>query len=278
MVLFDDPGLQVVYLEGSSDALVVTFSSLGMFKPGGGSVCDGKTFWGRQFVEKTDLSAIGFVAKRPHWFIIPSMREALSVARAHTALFRDIVTYGSSMGGFAALKFSAALNATAAISCGPQATLDNSLLPIPDPRYQHHFKLPVHAGMRIEAADVCEKAFVIYDPFCAIDRVHAMAIMNAAPQTSLIPAYFAGHECVRLFGSTASASRLIELGAAHDRNALIDWICKLRRNSPVRALELALLVENRRPQLSSAIAEKYQIAWDAGQRARFSQQKRWAGT
>ena len=267
-ILFDDDDLQVIFLEGrQSQILAVTFSSLGMFKAGGGSIADGKVFWGRQFIEKTCLNAVEFVAKRPHWFVTPSMRAATAAAMEIVRRHKLVVAYGSSMGGFAALKFSKTLSSTVAISCGPQATLNNSALPSPDPRYQHYFRSDCHAMMGIGSGDVCAEAYLIYDPFCELDKMHAFAIRQQAPQVTLLPAYFAGHECVRIFGSTQAAINLVLLGAAHDKRGLKILIDSLRRRSPVRALEIALRAIERRPSLSNAILAKYEANFDRTQRA-----------
>ena len=135
-VLYDDDDLQIVCLEGRGpDILVITFSSLGMFKPGGMTLADGHVFWGRQFIEKSGMSAIGFVAKRPHWFMTQGMLGAINAAKVITARYRHVVSYGSSMGGFAALKHSLALGCTSAIACGPQSTLEREALPALDHRY-----------------------------------------------------------------------------------------------------------------------------------------------
>lgn len=44
---------------------------------------------------------------------------AIKAAKARTARYRHVVSYGSSMGGFAALKYSLVLGCTSAIAAGP---------------------------------------------------------------------------------------------------------------------------------------------------------------
>ena len=264
---YDDDDLQIVCLEGrGADILVITFSSLGMFKPGGMTMADGHVFWGRQLIEKSGMSAIGFVAKRPHWFMTRGMFGAINAAKVRTARYRHVVSYGSSMGGFAALKYSLALGCTSAIACGPQSTLEREALPALDHRYQHYFHGDLHRDMDIKSQDVCEGAYLIFDPFCSLDGMHAAKIKAQAPQVGLVPAYFAGHECVRIFASTEIATQLINLGTTTDLSGLRAFTRKVRRRAPVRALELALRAMNRRPALSETIYAKYKESLDLGQR------------
>ncbi|MCW5716807.1 MAG: hypothetical protein KIS68_03135 [Bauldia sp.] len=235
-VVFEDDDIQVVHRDaGGGDLLVVTFSSLGMFGPGFASQADGSTYWGRGFLEKAGLSAVGFVAKAPHWFMTPGMADATRAVCDTTKRYRKAVAYGSSLGAFAALKFGRSSGCAVAVACGPQATLDNKRLPVPDLRYQQHYRAGLHRGMRIEARDVCQTAYVIFDPHCAEDRVHAAEIARAAPEVRCIEAYFAGHECVRIFGGTRPATELITAAADEDMAHLRALTDALRRSSPARA-------------------------------------------
>jgi hypothetical protein len=269
-VVFEDDDIQVVHRDaGGGGLLVVTFSSLGMFGPGFVSQADGRTFWGRGFLEKAGLSAVGFMAKAPHWFMTPGIADATRAVGEITRRYRKAVAYGSSMGAFAALKFGRSAGCAVAVACGPQATLDNDRLPVPDRRYQQHYRAGVHRGMHIEARDVCQTAYVIFDPHCAEDRVHAAEIVRAAPDVRCIEAYFAGHECVRIFGGTKPATELIMTAADEDTSHLRALTDVLRRRSPARALELAIAALPRRHVLADSIFTAFEARLDQGQRRRF---------
>src|SRR5262245_10592010 len=104
MLLYDSENLQIVYRAGPAPVLLCTFSSLGMFS-GDKALADGQNFWGRTLAEKNDTAALGFVAKKRNWFCNADMAEACTAAQSVMGNYEKVVSYGSSMGGYGALRW-----------------------------------------------------------------------------------------------------------------------------------------------------------------------------
>ena len=63
------------------------------------------------------------------WYQYPDMAAALATVRTATAGADRVVTYGSSMGGYAALRFADAVGATDALALSPQYSIDPKVAP-----------------------------------------------------------------------------------------------------------------------------------------------------
>lgn len=85
-ILHDDAELRVIRRRGRSAFTLVTFASL-TDRP------DGRWFWGRGMVERLDLDAVGFIAKRESWYPPAVVARAAPAVRA---VLRPVaVGYGS---------------------------------------------------------------------------------------------------------------------------------------------------------------------------------------
>ena len=72
MLVFSDENLEVIHRPGSSPYLLVTFNEMEM-------KANGSRFWGQRFCEKIDISALGFISRRPNWFPAASVVKAVEV-------------------------------------------------------------------------------------------------------------------------------------------------------------------------------------------------------
>ena len=154
-LLYEDEHIQLLHQDGSSDFTLATFSNYG-FR------ADGATLWGKRFCEKENIETYGFVAKSNNWFPTAAMSGLL-----RSDLFRStkpVLTYGHSLGGYAALKFSAALNATGVVACAPQFSINPDSVP-EDRRFVHHFDESLHRNMDIASSDVAGNVIIVYDPY-----------------------------------------------------------------------------------------------------------------
>ena len=97
---------------------VVTFDNYGL-----GPGFDRHGF-GEAFLKAYGLSAIHVLGNGDDWYQYPEMEEALAVVKEAVSSAERVMTYGSSMGGYAAVRFAEAVGATAALAFSPQYSLD----------------------------------------------------------------------------------------------------------------------------------------------------------
>lgn len=127
-VLIETPGVRVTRSAQPSATMVVTFSN---YVDGGAG---GEAF-GASFLARHAIDAVHVIARGNHWFQLAEMPEVLVAIRA-AAAGKRVLTYGSSMGGYAAIRFADALGADQAIAISPQYALDRRLVPF-ERRWRH---------------------------------------------------------------------------------------------------------------------------------------------
>lgn len=117
-------------------------------------------------------------AKDLHMFFLsPSFQDVL---RAH----QQVYLYGSSMGGYAALAFAAAVPGAHVLACCPQSTMDTKLVPW-DKRFPV-VRSQKWSGFFVDAAEALHKTgkvYVLYDPFFPPDLGH----LKRLPQDRITP-------------------------------------------------------------------------------------------
>lgn len=108
---------------GPTDRWVVTFDHYaigpGFDRPG----------FGEAYLRSEGVSAIHVMGRSEDWYQYPDMAAALATVRTATAGADRVVTYGSSMGGYAALRFADAVGATDALALSPQYSIDPRVAP-----------------------------------------------------------------------------------------------------------------------------------------------------
>lgn len=97
MRVFSDENLEVIYRAGASPYLLITFNEMEM-------KANGSRFWGQRFCEKAEISALGFISRRPNWFPAASVVKAVEAAATILHAAPERILYGHSQGGYAALR------------------------------------------------------------------------------------------------------------------------------------------------------------------------------
>lgn len=100
------------------DRWVVTFDNYGI-----GHGFDRPGF-GQAWLQAQNISAIHVMGRAEDWYQYEDMEDALAAVRTAVAGASRVITYGSSMGGYAAIRFADAAGAHAALALSPQYTLD----------------------------------------------------------------------------------------------------------------------------------------------------------
>lgn len=175
-VLFDGKDIAVLgtMLE-ESDRLVVNFSSrINSGKPVLAPAAELYQHEGENFFYKRRIPTINFICRRNIWWQTAEMAEALAVLDRLKldSKYRQITTYGLSMGAYGALIFSKALKASRVIAIAPQYSIDSRVVPFetrwPEDREQIHFVYDDMADGLITDGEV----IVFYDRFFSADKRH----------------------------------------------------------------------------------------------------------
>lgn len=237
--LVESPLVHGYYIERGGDTLVITFNTRIL---DGGIPHQG---WGEIRLGKLGYDVFALIDLKGLWYPQRDMRVMQDFITPHLSRYREIVTYGFSMGAYAALKYSAVLGASRAYAFSPQYSIRPKDIAGFDPRRSTEFyQAEHHDRMAIEAGDLCPEAFVVYDPFFAIDREHVRLIARAG-RIREVRACFTGHFSIRSLTETGSAGALLgSLRAGHGEPArdLRNRIREARARSPTYMLEAAQLL------------------------------------
>ena len=85
--------------------------------------------FGEAFLHGRGISVISVVGRGNHWYQYPDMSRALDVIRRELQTASVRITYGVGMGGYAAVRFAEAVNATACLALSPQYSNDPRKVP-----------------------------------------------------------------------------------------------------------------------------------------------------
>ncbi len=180
-----------LFFEPKGRKLVVTFDNL--------SVVKGDTPrwpWGYEFVTETmGCSTLGVMATQRNWFrdgFVHDSFEALQ-SSGFFEQFDEVIFYGASMGGFAALTYAQCATNARVIAVAPQTTLDRRILP-DDNRWGWTARLDWDdrfadaAKGTANATDVV----VLYDPYFEPDVVQVNRLKGENIRKLRMP--FFGHQ------------------------------------------------------------------------------------
>lgn len=174
--IYEDEGIKVLFAQGGRAETWVSFSSLGSPVPAA-----------KGFIEARGASGVFVIDNTEGWYSPERMAPIVEIASLF--LSGKIVTFGGSMGGYAALRYASAFCADVVIAGGPQVLLDGLV----DNRWLSQWAdlkdRDARVGLRKEAFTA-----VLYDPAYIEDAVHAAILPEWVRR---IPIQNAGHEVFR---------------------------------------------------------------------------------
>lgn len=261
-ILFEDEWIKVIFQPSENSSVVVlSFCDLGFVNKGRSKT---DLFWGSMFFEKSKISAIGFVAKgSPNWFPIHSILSAVDKVNEVTASFEKRITYGNSMGGYAALKYGRLFNATVALSFSPQYSIDPSVVSGFDVRFARYYRKAVHSGMEIKADDLPCSSYVFFDPFYPSDKGHVDLLKQVDRESSvkLVPALLTAHATIVFLAGGELIQKLFSDALAGNHSSMKKTVCVARRRSNLRSYAASFdLTANERYQFAEKILrQKYDL-------------------
>ena len=186
--------------------------------------------------------------KDKSWFPQASMQAMLDAIAELIAPFEQRIAYGGSMGGYAAIKYSNALDVQRAVAMVPQYSIDPE--DMKDARYNMFYQPELNGEMRITKADVSEdrEYIIIYDPHYAQDRAHYHKLREVLPPHHVLHLAFTNHDAIAVLAS----SELVNDFLLHEFDASY-FYQKMRRVKKNSKFYYRKVIENLLPRHRMAL-------------------------
>ncbi len=254
-IVFENDDIRVTFKPGGSDVLLVTFGDAG-------TLASGTSFFAEPVVAKYGINCLGFMAKAANWYPVPSMQAAQRACAFTLAAFDLRLGYGSSMGGYAAIKHSALLALDHVAAFCPQWSIDPAECGAVESGYANYFR-PEMAGMSIRPADVAGRINIFFDPRQQADAFHCSRLSQLSPDVSVCRVHHAGHQVAPVLKGSALAVAIFT-ACITDNAALYRVINPARRASFHRRRQLLAAAASRHPVLTfraaAQLAREGQVA------------------
>ena len=220
--IFSSDDVSAYIRQGCHGWTVVLFESAGL-------VGRGHEAPRRGFIEEADLSVVLIKAHRRNWYPQKVMLPCLEAVLTHAAGAR-LLTYGASMGGYAAIKFASALQAQHVVAISPQFSIDPKSITLKSDPFTMNYNPALNAGMDITAGDAACPIDILFDPLQENDQEHVELICRQL-ECRVTKVSHAGHGMEVMFGGGADLYELIWACVANDRQALAAQIQRKKRLS-----------------------------------------------
>jgi hypothetical protein len=240
-IIFKDDQIRVLCQEGAlTDVAFITFCELGFVTSGKNKT---NSFWGASYFNKLDVPAIGVIpVGGPNWFPESSMKKAAAAINSFTSRYDKIITYGHSMGGYAALKYGRILNATCALAFCPQYSINPLVIGSFDKRYTRYFDPVLNEGMEIRGEDLPEDSYVFFDPYYKTDREHVRLIEEGSGTKGVcrVNCPLTAHTTIRALSGGDTIYRIALAAAARDLTQIHQISRTASRSSSIRPYAAAI--------------------------------------
>jgi hypothetical protein len=172
-----------------------------------------------------------------HWFQSPETEIVLRIIAEQVKGYDRIVTYGSSMGAYAAISATGPLRAHGALAISPQSAIDPDVIPW-DVRWRAHTeRIASEFGFSrdqlAKSVGQDSEIYVVADPW-DIDSIHAHRILSAAPKAKWILAHGGGHPAGSLLREYKLLSQFVHsiLTGSEGQSYWRKQMRRRRRSSP----------------------------------------------
>lgn len=137
--------------------------------------------FGEGFFHSRGIDAVHVISRENHWYQHDELAEALAAAAAATAGYDQVISYGSSMGGFAALNYGTRCGAGIGIAISPQFSVNPEIVPFED-RWLSDVR---RIAFRDEPIVPPPLQYILYDPCDAQDRAHYRLFAARSPTIAI---------------------------------------------------------------------------------------------
>lgn len=219
------------YIPGALNQLVITFENADQPKR---PRLDGmREPWGADFLTRKGYSVLGIKPKRVDWYRGSDLHTFFrsNDFKIFISSFKQLILYGSSMGGYAAISFAEVCPDAIVIAFNPQSTLRTDLVPW-ETRYlegREQDWTGDFADAR-RGATSAKTVYIAYDPLFDLDRKHVDRLKGANLVRLQMP--LVGHVVMAWMGEAGILSTFIDealAGTLDERRC--QQLARERRNS-----------------------------------------------
>jgi len=251
MIIYNSETVQITTnAQGPSDNIVICFQAF-IPKPG----FHNEPF-GHHFIEQLGLRGMFVNVSANHWYQSPDFAAAIPLLREACEGSR-VITYGSSMGAYAALLYSRALGAETVLAVGPQLSIDPIKVPF-EPRWVDEAAQLKFDWDNMEAGiSPTANILLVYDS-ATLDARHARLIEGLGPNVKLIPVPFGGHPVLGMLVESKAMNPIFEsvvAGTATPRS-ISALIKERRRESCIYWSRLGMRAARRDPRHAAAALDR----------------------
>ena len=244
-VVLESSDLRVILQQGRDDELWLSFAGLGDRQPSAPG-----------FIASRNATALHFVSKTDDWFQAIPLRTRSLVERFRPKNGR-LVSFGQSMGGFAALATSQTFGVDTVIVSAPQVVIDPDRAAGRDDRWASAWR-GLTPGVCSDAREGLSAAPVhlFYDPRIREDRWQ-VSLLAKHPNVQAYRIPGAGHAIfhqLKELGLWQAFMQAALLDDSDDINRMITRLWRDRRNSYLYLCELGMALANRgKPALAERV-------------------------
>lgn len=155
------------------------------------------------FLDRAETDFVIVIPSSNAWYQYPEMTECLDTIVEVAGSYEETVSYGTSMGGYEAIKSASYLKSDRVLAVTPQYSIDRSKVGF-ETRWASEARAInfIDDDMIINAGtEYC----LIYDPFELLDNLHVRRITAMGGQMRLISIPFATHFCAHFLSETKLA-------------------------------------------------------------------------
>lgn len=241
MLIFENDYYKLYHNKQESEFCVITFTSFDAQER------NTNTYFLHSPSKKLNLNTFGIVAKTDCWYMRSEFLEILEILRKNIPSGQKKLLFGSSMGGFAAVKYSKILTADYVLALAPQFSLDRSELDC-DSFYNQFYKEYMR-GMKPTLDETSGKIYILYDPSKDHeDETNFLRIQNVIPTVIGIKIFYAGHLVMNSLKGTDNFRKILD--ALHDEQSLRRTFHSIRRHNKSNLERLVLSASERHPGMA----------------------------
>jgi pimeloyl-ACP methyl ester carboxylesterase len=245
-VLFRNDDIEVRRRAGHGGRCCVvtfdSFSDVGTFdRPG----------YGEAFLDRSGVDAIHVVGRDNDWYQYPQMPEAMKAVHDVAANYARVVTYGSSMGGYAAIRLAGLVGAHAVLALSPQFSI-NPRVVFWERRWPDNARRFKDVWESALPWPKLSEAYIVYDPRTLDDRHTALLRSRIACRAIALP--FTGHPVTGFLAEIG----LLQLSILSVCEGTFDW----------QGLTRSALAQ--RDQSPQALVERASVDWRLGRKRRIA--------
>jgi tetratricopeptide (TPR) repeat protein len=215
--------------------------------------------FGESFLQANGISAIHVLGRGNDWYQYDDIFAAAAVVRAATSGAVRRVAYGSSMGGYAAVRLADAIGADAVLALSPQWSIDPAIANWDNRWSQDAHRIRWLSTMAVPLRPA-PSSVLVYDPHLPLDRRHALLI---AEQTGshLLPVAHCLHPASTFLGEVSLLREMLE-DLLYDRFDARAMATEIRARRATSSVYLGALAERQpavRPRTAIALARKARL-------------------